>query len=71
MAKEEGRQEGLREGILATIELALELKFKQEGLQLLPDIQQIEHLDDLKKVLESIKQVSTFQELRSIHQSNT
>jgi hypothetical protein len=40
------KQEGMREGLLSSIELALELKFGSEGSQVFPEIVQIEDVDN-------------------------
>lgn len=62
------KQEGLREGLLSGIELALELKFGNEGSQLFPEIAQIENVDTLKAIQSGLRQVSSLAELRSIYQ---
>lgn len=65
------KQEGLREGLLEGIKLGLELKFGNEGLQLLPEISQIQDIEVLKEIQSGIKHVSSTQELRSIYQTNS
>ena len=50
-----GMQRGMREGLLSGIELGLELKFGNEGLQLVPEIYQIEDVDLLKAIQGGIK----------------
>lgn len=62
------KQEGLQEGLLSGIELALELKFGSEGFQVFPEIAQIEDVDTLKAIQAGLRQVSTLAELRSIYQ---
>lgn len=62
--RQEGRKEGQREGILSGIELALEIKFGAEGLQLMPEISQISDLDRLKAIQQGIKSVNILDELR-------
>jgi predicted transposase YdaD len=62
--RQEGRREGWQEGILSGIELALEIKFGAEGLQLMPEISQISDLDRLKAIQQGIKSVKTLDELR-------
>lgn len=61
------KQEGQRGGLLNGIELALELKFGSEGLQVFPEIAQIHDVNTLKAILSGLRQVSTLAELRSIY----
>lgn len=60
---QEGRQE---EEILSGLELALEIKFGDEGLQLMSEISQIADLDKLKAIQQGIKSVNTLDELRQL-----
>ncbi len=62
--EQRGRREGRREEILSGIELALEIKFGTEGLQLMPEISQISDLDRLKAIQQGIKSANTLDELR-------
>jgi len=55
---------------LAGIELGLELKFSDVGLQLLPEIYKIEDVDVLRAVHNGIRAVSTLDALRRIYQQN-
>jgi predicted transposase YdaD len=64
--EQRGRREGRREEILSGIELALEIKFGVEGLQLMPEISQISDLDRLKAIQQGIKSVNTLDELRQL-----
>jgi hypothetical protein len=64
------KQEGVREGLLSGIEVALEIKFGNEGLKLLPEITQIEDIEVLRTTFKSLKQVQTPDELLLIYQSN-
>lgn len=64
------KQEGIREGLLGGIELALELKFGSEGLQIFPEMVRIESLEVLQAIQSALRQVETLDELRSIYQSN-
>lgn len=64
--EERGRQEGRQEEILSGLELALEIKFGDEGLQLMSEISQIADLDKLKAIQQGIKSVNTLDELRQL-----
>ncbi|MCC5622221.1 Rpn family recombination-promoting nuclease/putative transposase [Nostoc sp. CHAB 5715] len=64
--EERGRQEGRQEEIVSGIELALEIKFGAEGLQLMPEISQISDLDRLKAIQQGIKNLNTLNEFRQI-----
>jgi len=65
----EGRVDGLREGILESISIVLELRFGAQGLQLLPELQQIADVDLLRQVQKSLRTVATVAQLRAIYQS--
>ena len=60
-----------REELLEAIELGLELKFGSEGLNLMPEISQIEDIEQLRAIKSGLKTVQTMEELRSIYQSQT
>jgi hypothetical protein len=60
---------GINKGIKQGIELGLELKFGNEGLLVMPDINKIEDLDVLKAVQSGIRTAKTLDELRKIYQS--
>ncbi|MBG1271937.1 Rpn family recombination-promoting nuclease/putative transposase [Nostoc sp. WHI] len=62
----EGEQRGRQEEMLLGIELALEIKFGVEGLQVMPEISQISDLDRLKAIQQVIKSVNTLDELREL-----
>jgi hypothetical protein len=64
----EGRVEGLREGILESIGIVLELKFGAQGLQLLPELQQIADVDLLRQVQTSLRTVATVAQVRALYQ---
>lgn len=65
-----GRQEGIREGLLEGIELGLELKFGSQGLNLLPEIQTIEDVEQLRAIALGLKTMNTLSELRQIYQQS-
>lgn len=64
--EQRGEERGRREEILSGIELALEIKFGTEGLQLMSEISQIADLDRLKAIQQGIKSVNTLDELQQI-----
>jgi predicted transposase YdaD len=64
---QQGQQEGMRQGLLIGIALGLELKFGAEGLQLLPEIGEIEDVGLLKAISQAIKTVNTLEALRQIY----
>lgn len=61
----EGQQLGMQQGMVSGIELALELKFGTEGLQLMPEISNIQDVERLKAIAQAIKTVNSLDELRS------
>jgi hypothetical protein len=65
---EQGRVDGLREGILESIGIVLELKFGAQGLQLLPELQQIADVDLLRQVQWSLRTVATVAQVRALYQ---
>ena len=66
---ERGRNEGIREGLLAGIELGLELKFGDAGLQLLPEIRQVDKLDVLRNIHEGLRTAETPEALQRIYRN--
>ena len=64
---QEGLQQGLRQGLLDGLELALELKFGRAGLDLVPELRQIEDLAVLQAVGERLKTATTLDELRRVY----
>lgn len=61
-----GEDRGRREELLSGMELALEIKFGSTGLELMPTINQIMDLQQLKAIQQAIKAVSTVEELRQL-----
>ncbi|MFB8789724.1 MAG: hypothetical protein U7123_12915 [Potamolinea sp.] len=66
--REESIKEGIKEGILEGISLTLEVKFGSEALNLMPEISQIQDVEQLRAILVSLKTVSTLEQLRQIYQ---
>ena len=64
---QQGIQQGIEQEVLGSIELGLELKFGDEGLQLLPEITEIRNLETLKKIRAALRNVQSIEELRQIY----
>ena len=60
----EGRTEGQTEGRTEGIEVALEIKFGEAGLQLMPEIQAIADEAKLKVILRAIPTAASLEDLR-------
>lgn len=65
--QQQGIQQGMRQGLLLGIRLGLDLKFGTQGLELMPEIREIENVELLEAIQEAIKTVSTREELRQIY----
>ncbi|MCL6754671.1 Rpn family recombination-promoting nuclease/putative transposase [Nostoc sp. CCCryo 231-06] len=65
-----GELRGRKEELYSGIELALEIKFGNEGLELMPIISQITDLQKLKAIQQAIKTVNTVNELQQILSTN-
>jgi hypothetical protein len=61
-----GREEGKREGLIEGIASSLEIKFGAEGLQLLPAIETLTDVDKLKVILQAIKTATNLEDLRQL-----
>ena len=59
-------QRGQQEGRLSSIELSLEVKFGNEGLNFMTKISQISDIEQLKTIQRSILTAETLEELRRI-----
>ncbi|MBD2523192.1 Rpn family recombination-promoting nuclease/putative transposase [Nostoc sp. FACHB-133] len=64
--EERGKASGELRGILSAIEINLELKFSDRGLQLMPQINQIQDLERLKTILRNVVTANTIEELQQI-----
>ena len=56
------RREGLREGI----EVALAIRFGDEGLKLMPEIHEIHYLAQLQAILKALGNAASLEEVRMI-----
>ncbi len=67
-----GIKKGIRQGLLEAIELGLRLKFGDEGLEILPEISEIEDVEQLKAIISGLlTTVNTLEELRQLYQPTT
>ncbi|MEH2453584.1 Rpn family recombination-promoting nuclease/putative transposase [Nostoc sp.] len=61
-----GEARGELRGILSSIEINLELKFGDNGLQLMPQINQINDLERLKTILRNVVTANNIEELQQV-----
>ena len=66
----EGEARGETRGIISGIEMALEIKFGSEGLQLMPQISQISDLEQLKIIQRGVNNAYNLEELRELILNN-
>ena len=59
-------EKGLLEGILKGIEACLKLKFGAEGLELMPELREIQDHELLGKILDAIETAASPDELRRV-----
>lgn len=65
-------RKGIKQGLLEAIELGLRLKFGDEGLEILPEISEIQDVEQLKAIIGGLlTTVSTLSELRQLYQPTT
>ncbi|MBO3462358.1 Rpn family recombination-promoting nuclease/putative transposase [Aetokthonos hydrillicola Thurmond2011] len=64
--EERGEERGERRGIISSIEMTLEIKFGSDGLQLMPQIEQISDLSSLKAILGSAIAATTLEEVQRL-----
>ena len=57
---------GLRQSLTQGIELSLELRFGEPGLQLMPEIREVKDSEKLEAILQAIKTAATPEDLRRI-----
>lgn len=68
LGEQRGELKGEKRGIVSAIELSLEIKFGQEGLQLMPEISQIADLEQLKTIQRGILTINNIDELQEFMQ---
>ncbi|HEY9602217.1 MAG TPA: transposase [Allocoleopsis sp.] len=67
-----GIKKGIRQGLLEAVELGLRLKFGDKGLEILPEISEIEDIEQLKAIISGLlTTVNTLDELRQLYQPTT
>jgi hypothetical protein len=67
-----GIKKGIKQGLLEAIELGLRLKFGDEGLEILPEISEIEDVEQLKAIIGGLlTTVNTLDELCQLYQPTT
>jgi len=64
---EEGIQRGREEGLMNGLALALELRFGEPGLRLLPEIEQRADAGTLQALMEALRRVTSPEELRQVY----
>ena len=64
-----GRAEGRAEGLVEGIDAMLDMKFGQAGLALMPEIQTIDDIATLERLLQVIKSATTLDEVRAAYTS--
>ncbi len=65
----EQSQQQMRQILLESLELLLELKFGNEGLAILPEISPLQDVEQLRAIQAELKTATTVEELRRIYQS--
>jgi hypothetical protein len=78
LATQKGIEQGIeqslqqmRQILWESIELGLELKFGSEGLEILPEISDIQDVEQLRAILAGLKRVNTLSQLRQFYQPTT
>jgi hypothetical protein len=64
---ERGLEEGRAEGLLNGIAAILEVRFGQPGVDLMPEIQQLDDVSALERVLQAIKTLGSLDEIRAVY----
>jgi flagellar biosynthesis/type III secretory pathway protein FliH len=63
---QEGRREGEVSGLHEGIELALELKSGADGLALMPLVREVERLDLLRTIRQTLRTAETLESVRTL-----
>lgn len=63
---QQGVQQGLRKGLIKTVEMGLTLKFGEQGLKLMPMIEKIEDNNQLERIREAIKAAKELKEIEDL-----
>ena len=58
----------MRQVLLESLALGLELKFGDEGLEIVPEVSQIEDVEQLRAIQSRIRTAQTLAELRQFYQ---
>lgn len=61
--RREGLKEGLQKGLLEAIEVALKLRFGEVGLNLMPKIQQVKDIDQLRSIKKALLEINDLSEI--------
>ncbi len=64
--REEGHEEGLIEGLREGIRLALELRFGDEGLFLIPRLEKIDSIQKLTEIKDTLRKAETLDQVQSV-----
>ena len=62
-----GREEGEKRGLLDGIALALELRFGEHGLRLLPEIEERADMRTLRALMDAIKRATSPEDVRRVY----
>jgi len=66
MGREDGRKDGRKEGLLEGVRLALELRFGDAGLALMPEVQALDDEALLRRIQEALIRGSSLEDVRRI-----
>jgi hypothetical protein len=61
-----GREQGQIQGRLEGLEAALEIKFQEAGLALMPELSKIEDPDRLGAILQAVRKAASLEEIRPL-----
>jgi hypothetical protein len=69
--EQRAKKEGVREGLLSGLGVALEMKFNDEGKLFFEELQSVSDTSRLRSLLEAIRRIATIDELRKMLSSDT